>query len=168
MWLHWPWKDGSWLGTQAFHLGKGPEWMLRGKRSGECWVLSAASPSLLIILCADLHPWTSLLWILTGLGQWDAGWLLPFVMLQAVCVHFLKVKALFSWHSPCNYLLWVWIASPLRLWAPLWIAHGYWTISGLFLKTYSRQMVSFKNSPQITQSQYVLLEPWLIHTQYFI
>lgn len=104
----------------------------------------------------------------SGMQGSVSWWLLPFVMLQVVCIHFLKVKALFSWHSPCNYLLWVWIASPLRLWAPLLIAHGYWTISGLFLKTYSRQMVSFKNSPQITQSQYVLLEPWLIHTQYFI
>lgn len=37
-----------------------------------------------------------------GRGRQRCGSFLLFVVLQIVCVHFLKAEALFIWHSPCS------------------------------------------------------------------
>lgn len=156
-------------------------WILRGKRNGANQMLSAAPPapsstltshSLCDSLPVDFVPLASG-WVkpVGGRGEWCCGSFFLFVVLQVGCVHFLKATALFIWHSPCNCHLRVWIAtlfSSRDNEFPLLVAHGYYTISGLFPETYSWQIVSLKNSPQITCSEYVLLGPWLIYIQHLI
>ena len=121
------------------------------QKNGVCWILSAAplAPSSTLTYCILCRS-SSMDFFASGpwLGSANGGQrrvticLLPFIGLQVDWTNFINAAALFIWHSPQKFLLWVWIAIPFRF--PLLVAHGYYTISGVFPITYLWQMVSLK------------------------